>query len=267
MNETKRALLCAVLFVVLGAALVAAGTGGRVGSGVGVGMGMGVGVGVVGAAVAAEDEERVQSAREQPAEARPGGERPGGERPGGERPGGERPGGERGRPGGRRGWPVGERPAVLRGWEPPASPYGPGHRGVDLAGSPGAAVRAVAAGRVAFAGRVAGRPVVSIELAGTGEPPLRTTYEPVRAQVEKGDAVEAGEVVGVLSREAAHCAPTCLHWGLRRAHRYLDPLSLLPPRGPSRLLPVFGVPEPPAVGEGPDVSPVPRAARATPPRR
>ncbi|MFB6554375.1 hypothetical protein ACFCWX_31235, partial [Streptomyces sp. NPDC056405] len=28
-------------------------------------------------------------------------------------------------------WPVGTRPAVLRGWEPPATPYGPGHRGVD----------------------------------------------------------------------------------------------------------------------------------------
>src|SRR3954462_11222716 len=32
-----------------------------------------------------------------------------------------------------RGWPVGAaRPTVLRGWEPPATVYGRGHRGVDL---------------------------------------------------------------------------------------------------------------------------------------
>nr|WP_156721394.1 peptidoglycan DD-metalloendopeptidase family protein [Streptomyces apocyni] len=156
---------------------------------------------------------------------------------------------------GERVWPVGERPPVLRGWEPPASAYGPGHRGVDLAAAAGAPVRAVAAGRVSYAGRVAGRGVLSIELAGTGEPPLRTTYEPVRATVAKGDEVGAGDVVGVLEPGPAHCAPTCLHWGLRRADRYLDPLSLLPPRGPSRLLPVFGVPEP-ATGRA--------AARMTP---
>src|SRR5690606_5087481 len=80
-------------------------------------------------------------------------------------------------------WPVGTRPPVLRGWEPPATAYGRGHRGVDLAAAPGAPVRAVAAGRVSFAGRVAGRGVVSVELAGTGDPPLRTTYEPVGASV------------------------------------------------------------------------------------
>src|SRR4051794_4300161 len=51
-----------------------------------------------------------------------------------------------------RGWPVGARPTVLRGWEPPATVYGRGHRGVDLAAPPGSPVRAVAAGRVSFAG-------------------------------------------------------------------------------------------------------------------
>ncbi|MGW1257362.1 peptidoglycan DD-metalloendopeptidase family protein [Streptomyces sp. NPDC002513] len=147
-------------------------------------------------------------------------------------------------------WPVGVHPLVLRGWEPPATPYGPGHRGVDLAAAPGDAVRAVAAGRVAFAGRVAGRGVVSVDLAGTGEPPLRTTYEPVRASVRAGDTVRPGEVLGALEppAAAAHCAGPCLHWGLLRGETYLDPLSLLPPwllhAGPSRLLRVEGVPLP-----------------------
>ncbi|MET9774954.1 M23 family metallopeptidase [Streptomyces sp. NPDC006367] len=144
-------------------------------------------------------------------------------------------------------WPVGSRPAVLRGWEPPASPYGPGHRGVDLAAPAGTPVRAVAAGRVSFAGRVAGRGVVSLELSGTGEPPLRTTYEPVTASVEKGEEIAAGEVLGTVGASGSHCTG-CLHWGLLRGDVYLDPLSLLPPwlldTGPSRLLPVLGVPLP-----------------------
>ncbi|TQJ56014.1 M23 family metallopeptidase [Streptomyces sp. NBC_00080] len=145
-------------------------------------------------------------------------------------------------------WPVGTRPAVLRGWEPPAGPYARGHRGVDLAAPPDAPVRAVAAGRVSFAGRVAGRGVVSVELSATGRPPLRTTYEPVRASVHKGDEVAPGQVVGTVEPTGSHCVRTCVHWGLLSGRTYLDPLSLLPPwlrrSGPSRLLPVLGVPLP-----------------------
>ncbi|WP_328978500.1 M23 family metallopeptidase [Streptomyces canus] len=144
-----------------------------------------------------------------------------------------------------RAWPVGARPTVLRGWEPPATVYGRGHRGVDLAAPPGSPVRAVAAGRVSFAGRVAGRGVISVELTGTD---LRTTYEPVTASVEQGAEVAAGEVVGTVEPTGSHCATACVHWGLRRGEAYLDPLSLLPPwllrRGPSRLLPVLGIPLP-----------------------
>ncbi|MFJ3234808.1 murein hydrolase activator EnvC family protein [Streptomyces sp. NPDC086787] len=148
-----------------------------------------------------------------------------------------------------RSWPTGTRPAILRGWEPPATPYGPGHRGVDLAAAPGTPVRSVAAGRVSFAGRVAGRGVVSVQLTGTD---LRTTYEPVKPSVTKDAEVAAGEVIGVVGTvepAAWHCASACLHWGLLRGGTYLNPLSLLPPRllngGPSRLLPVLGVPQPP----------------------
>ncbi|WP_460037323.1 peptidoglycan DD-metalloendopeptidase family protein [Streptomyces cavourensis] len=140
-------------------------------------------------------------------------------------------------------WPLAGRPAVVRGWEPPPGPYGPGHRGVDLAARAGDTVVAAATGRVAFAGRVAGRGVLVIELAGSGAPPLRTTYEPVRALVAKGDEVVAGRPVGLLEAGPFHCAGGCLHWGLRRGEAYLNPLSLLR-RGPPRLLPVSGVPEP-----------------------
>ncbi|MFH8364355.1 peptidoglycan DD-metalloendopeptidase family protein [Streptomyces anulatus] len=163
-----------------------------------------------------------------------------------------------------RSWPLAGRPSVLRGWEPPTGPYGPGHRGVDLAAGPGERVLAATDGRVSFAGRVAGRGVVAIEVAGSGSPPLRTTYEPVRALIEEGASTRAGQPVGVLEEGPFHCSEGCLHWGLRRGDGYLDPLSLLPPsllrRGPSRLLPVFGVPEADAVR-------VSRSHRAGPSRR
>ncbi|WP_406244759.1 peptidoglycan DD-metalloendopeptidase family protein [Streptomyces anulatus] len=163
-----------------------------------------------------------------------------------------------------RSWPLAGGPSVLRGWEPPTGPYGPGHRGVDLAAGPGALVLAATDGQVSFAGRVAGRGVVAIEVAGSGSPPLRTTYEPVRALIEEGASTRAGQPVGVLEEGPFHCSEGCLHWGLRRGDAYLDPLSLLPPsllrRGPSRLLPVFGVPEADAVR-------VSRSHRAGPSRR
>ena len=122
---------------------------------------------------------------------------------------------------------------VTRPFEAPASPYGPGHRGVDLAAAPGAVVLAAGHGVVAFAGQVAGRPVVSIDHPGG----LRTTYEPVDPSVGAGQVVARGSPIGTLGAGHAGCpAAACLHWGLRRGETYLDPLLLLrPPR--VRLLP------------------------------
>jgi murein DD-endopeptidase MepM/ murein hydrolase activator NlpD len=94
-------------------------------------------------------------------------------------------------------------------------------------------VLAAGSGVVAFAGMVAGRPVVSIDSAGG----LRTTYEPVEPAVATGQAVARGSPVGTLLPGHAGCpVAACLHWGLRRGAVYLDPLTLLrPPR--IRLLP------------------------------
>ncbi len=132
-------------------------------------------------------------------------------------------------------WPVaGDPPQVVQAFDPPAQPWLPGHRGVDLAASVGARVRAAGPGTVVFAGQVAGRPVVSIQHAGS----LRTTYEPVTAQVRAGDAVETGTVIGRLVDTGAHCATACLHWGLRTGtDRYLDPLLLVGQEVTIRLYP------------------------------
>lgn len=135
-------------------------------------------------------------------------------------------------------WPLGGPASVVRGFAPPPEPWLPGHRGVDLLGRPGDAVRAAGAGRVSFAGRVGGKPVVVIAHAGG----LRTTYEPVVPAVQVGDRVAAGDGLGGLSAGGSHCAPhTCLHWGLRRGDIYLDPLALLGTRPQVRLLPVWDV--------------------------
>ncbi|MFE0424205.1 peptidoglycan DD-metalloendopeptidase family protein [Streptomyces sp. NPDC058953] len=133
-------------------------------------------------------------------------------------------------------WPV-PRPRILRGWDPPASPYGPGHRGVDLAAPPDTPVRAPGPGRIHFAGRIAGRGVLSLTLDGTGTPPLRVTYEPVDALLPTGTGVTAGTPVARLSAAPRHCPVSCLHWGLLRGTEYLNPLSLVR-RPHSRLLPL-----------------------------
>ena len=122
---------------------------------------------------------------------------------------------------------------VTRGFDPPATAYGPGHRGVDLAATAGAAVRAAGAGVVSVAGSLAGRGVVVV-VHGR----LRTTYEPVTASVHVGDAVDAGQVIGHLAPGHPGCpVAACLHWGLRRGRDYLNPLDLVG-GGPIRLLPL-----------------------------
>src|SRR5687767_3461505 len=95
-------------------------------------------------------------------------------------------------------WPLPGRDVSER-FDKPASDYGPGHRGVDLAGSTGDTVRAVAAGRVVFVGPVAGTPVVTIEHGRE-----RSTYQPVSSQLKVGDAVTAGQPIGTLLGSPSH---------------------------------------------------------------
>jgi murein DD-endopeptidase MepM/ murein hydrolase activator NlpD len=134
-------------------------------------------------------------------------------------------------------WPLAPQPEVVRRFDPPDAPWGAGHRGVDLAGSPGAVVRAAMAGTVAFVGVIAGKPVVSVDHDAT-----RTTYEPVVATVAAGDPVAAGAPLGRLGVAGSHCFPAaCLHWGwIRNADDvYLDPLLLVDAPRPVRLLPLW----------------------------
>ncbi|HEU5267575.1 MAG TPA: peptidoglycan DD-metalloendopeptidase family protein [Jatrophihabitans sp.] len=122
---------------------------------------------------------------------------------------------------------------VLRRFDPPVIRYGPGHLGVDLRLPAGAVVGAAADGVVRFAGPVAGRGVVVIAHPDG----VSTEYEPVRPLVRVGAALARGQPVGQLIGRHRGCRESCLHWGARRAGVYLDPLLLLRPLGPVRLLP------------------------------
>jgi murein DD-endopeptidase MepM/ murein hydrolase activator NlpD len=129
---------------------------------------------------------------------------------------------------GRLDWPLRPRPVITRVFDAPSPNWNRGHRGVDLAGTPGQPVYAAAAGTVVFAGELAGRPLVSIAHPGG----LRTSYEPVQPSVRVGQVVAAGAVVGELEPGHAGCpAAACLHWGAMwgAASRadYVDPLGLL----------------------------------------
>jgi murein DD-endopeptidase MepM/ murein hydrolase activator NlpD len=126
---------------------------------------------------------------------------------------------------------------VVRPFDAPASPYGPGHRGVDLAARAGEPVRTAAAGVVTFAGSVGGRGVVVVAHADG----VRTEYEPVRPSVHRGARLAADAVLGRIAGTHGSCAPgRCLHWGARRGTEYFDPLLLLARLGRVRLLPWSG---------------------------
>ncbi|WP_442945553.1 peptidoglycan DD-metalloendopeptidase family protein [Nocardia sp. SSK8] len=128
------------------------------------------------------------------------------------------------------GWPLRPRPSVEKRFDKPERNWLPGHRGVDLAAADGQLVVAAGDGVVVFAGVVAGKPVVSIDHAGG----LRTTYEPVRAQVVVGARVVRGTPIGTVVAGHEGCpVSACLHWGARREsgehnrREYVDPLGLL----------------------------------------
>jgi murein DD-endopeptidase MepM/ murein hydrolase activator NlpD len=122
---------------------------------------------------------------------------------------------------------------VVRPFQPPASRYAAGHRGVDLRIGPGLRVVSAGTGIVRFAGSVGGRGVVVVAHADG----VTTEYEPVVASVAVGAAVRAGQLIGHAHGAHPGCSGPCLHWGARRGDDYFDPLTLLEPLGPVVLLP------------------------------
>lgn len=99
----------------------------------------------------------------------------------------------------------------------PACPWCPGNRGIAYATPVGMAVRAVAAGRVTFAGVVAGTRYLVVELANGWRLTYGNLADPrAGAELPAGAPVVAGMVVGHTAGD--------LHFGLRDdAGVYRDP--------------------------------------------
>jgi murein DD-endopeptidase MepM/ murein hydrolase activator NlpD len=114
----------------------------------------------------------------------------------------------------------------------PTCPYCAGNRGIEYGTPAGSPVRAVAAGRVTFAGAVAGTVYVVVEHADR----LRVTYGNLDDRtVGVGDAVVRGMLLGVTAGR--------FHLGLRRNDTYLDPNPFIGVwRGIVRLVPTDGSP-------------------------
>ncbi len=137
-------------------------------------------------------------------------------------------------------WPLRPPPVLVQGFDAPSPNWHRGHRGVDLAGTPGQPVYAAGSATVVFAGLLAGRPVVSLAHPGG----LRTSYEPVRAAVRVGQPVTSQTMIGELMAGHIGCrAAACLHWGAMwgpaSGADYVDPLGLLKST-PIRLKPLTG---------------------------
>jgi hypothetical protein len=137
--------------------------------------------------------------------------------------------------------------AVVRGFDARAGPYGPGHRGIDIAAPVGEPVRAPAAGKVVFAGPVAGTTWVSLLVA----PGVLVTLGPLLDPVTAG-RVRLGAPIGRLgpghsATPAGPAAPVgpdgvgegvTLHLGVRVDGVYVDPLAYLVDRPRARLAPL-----------------------------
>jgi hypothetical protein len=143
--------------------------------------------------------------------------------------------------------------AVVRGFDARAGPYGPGHRGIDIWAPVGVAVRAPAAGRVGFAGPVAGTTWVSLVVA----PGVRVTLGPLLDPVTAGRVssqaplgrVGPGHRAGPAERagSGAGTGPTggvgsgagaTLHMSVRVDGVYVDPLAYLIDRPRPQLAPL-----------------------------
>jgi murein DD-endopeptidase MepM/ murein hydrolase activator NlpD len=128
-------------------------------------------------------------------------------------------------------WPVNGDPVIVRDFIAPETPWGPGHRGIDIDASHSPTLRAPVSGRLRFAGEVVSRGVVTIE---TSEGFL-VSMEPVVLDLPTGSTVTAGQVIGEV--DSGHCPRRCVHVGLRIDGYYVSPAAFFGVQRRAVLLP------------------------------
>jgi murein DD-endopeptidase MepM/ murein hydrolase activator NlpD len=121
-------------------------------------------------------------------------------------------------------WPVAG--PVITAFDPPDSPFGTGHRGIDIAAPEGTVVAASAAGVVAFAGPIGGNLFLTLDHGGG----LTSTYSWISSRlVRRGDVVIAGQAIALTGWAHPGSAVASLHFGVRLDGVYQDPLDYLSP--------------------------------------
>lgn len=99
------------------------------------------------------------------------------------------------------------------------------HRGVDYAGAVGSPVIAPAAGRVALVGRVSQGFRIHGNIIGIdhGQGVTSVFLHLSRIDIQEGDVVKAGQVIGAVGSTGASTGPH-LHWGLYVHGQSVDPV-------------------------------------------
>ena len=127
-------------------------------------------------------------------------------------------------------WPV--QGTVVDPFRPPAHPWGPGNRGLELATEPGSAFWAAARGVVSFAGPVGGRLHVTVSHPDG----LRVSYSGVASiGVRRGELVVPRQQLGTTGDR--------LHIGVRRGETYLDPARIFGQGGRTGKRPALSRPQ------------------------
>lgn len=116
-------------------------------------------------------------------------------------------------------WPLENDVQVLKQFQLFEYPWRGGHTGIDVRAMNGSKVLSPANGKVWFAGSVAGREVLTLEIDN-----FLLSFDSVTPLVITGQSVQKGQVVANVTNQ--HCASNCLHIGLRVSGNYLNPLLL-----------------------------------------
>jgi murein DD-endopeptidase MepM/ murein hydrolase activator NlpD len=128
-------------------------------------------------------------------------------------------------------WPVVG--PVTRRFDPPTTPFGAGHRGIDIAVATGTVVVAPETAVVAFAGKVGGELYVTLDHGGT----LESTYSWLSSTlVRKNDVVARGQPIALSGQGHPGSTIPHLHLGVKLNDVYQDPLAYLGPMSVSSFI-------------------------------
>lgn len=114
---------------------------------------------------------------------------------------------------------------IVREYQPPLGPYGPGHRGVDYAVPSGTPFWASGDGTVTFAGPVADDGLFITVDHGME---IATTYSFLsQIDVTAGQKIKQGDIIGLTGDGHPGEGVPALHFGAKVAGMYVDPELLL----------------------------------------